>query len=410
MNILKKFLNEISVNDKKIIYLIYFLPISILAGSLIINLTILILIFLFLYEIVKKKKINIFYNFYILLLFIIFIYLLYNSVFVAKDSDSIIRACGFLRYIILALAIAYYLNIENKKYEKKILLFWTVIFSIVTLDLIFEFIFGFNTLNFRSDYEGRLASFTGDELKIGGYYFGFYLLSLVLFIQNKKTFNILMIVFLISAYLIGERSNFIKIIFMTTLFYFFCYKLNFFKKLLIFTVPVFLIFLITLFNFNFKERFYNLLINPIINNNLEKTLSENRHLAHYRSAIEIFKDNKILGIGIKKFRYESYRRQVELNQYQGSTHPHQIHLEFLSELGFVGYTLIMTFLIYSIINGYKVFKLKNDLYSAAASLFIFATIIPILPSGSFFTTYGATIFWINFSFILRNKIKINDSV
>ena len=344
------------------------------------------------------------------MLFIIFIYLLYNSVFVAKDSDSIIRACGFLRYIILALAIAYYLNIENKKYEKKILLFWTVIFSIVTLDLIFEFIFGFNTLNFRSDYEGRLASFTGDELKIGGYYFGFYLLSLVLFIQNKKTFNIMMIVFLISAYLIGERSNFIKIIFMTTLFYFFCYKLNFFKKLLIFTVPVFLIFLITLFNFNFKERFYNLLINPIINNNLEKTLSENRHLAHYRSAIEIFKDNKILGIGIKKFRYESYRRQVELNQYQGSTHPHQIHLEFLSELGFVGYTLIMTFLIYSIINGYKVFKLKNDLYSAAASLFIFATIIPILPSGSFFTTYGATIFWINFSFILRNKIKINDSV
>ena len=231
MNILKKFLNEISVNDKKIIYLIYFLPISILAGSLIINLTILILIFLFLYEIVKKKKINIFYNFYILLLFIIFIYLLYNSIFVAKDSDSIIRACGFLRYIILALAIAYYLNIENKKYEKKILLFWTVIFSIVTLDLIFEFIFGFNTLNFRSDYEGRLASFTGDELKIGGYYFGFYLLSLVLFIQNKKTFNIMMIVFLISAYLIGERSNFIKIIFMTTLFYFFCYKLNFFKKL-----------------------------------------------------------------------------------------------------------------------------------------------------------------------------------
>jgi len=410
MNILKKFFSEINVNDKKIIYLIYFLPISILAGSLIINLTILILIFLFLYEIIKKKKINIFYNFYILLLFIIFIYLLYNSVFIAKDSDSIIRACGFLRYIILALAIAYYLNIENKKYEKKILLFWTVIFSIVTLDLIFEFIFGFNTLNFRSDYEGRLASFTGDELKIGGYYFGFYLLSLVLFIQNKKTFNILMIVFLISAYLIGERSNFIKIIFMITLFYFFCYKLNFFKKILIFTVPVFLIFLITLFNFNFKERFYNLLINPIINNNLEKTLSENRHLAHYRSAIEIFKDNKILGIGIKKFRYESYRRQVELNQYQGSTHPHQIHLEFLSELGFVGYTLIMTFLIYSIINGYKVFKLKNDLYSAAASLFIFATIIPILPSGSFFTTYGATIFWINFSFILRNKIKINDSV
>ena len=35
---------------------------------------------------------------------------------------------------------------------------------------IFEYIFGYNTLKFKSPYYGRLAGFTGDELKIGGYY------------------------------------------------------------------------------------------------------------------------------------------------------------------------------------------------------------------------------------------------
>ena len=40
-------------------------------------------------------------------------------------------------------------------------------------------------LGFESVYEGRIASFTGDEVKIGGFYFGFILLSLN-FIYEKK--------------------------------------------------------------------------------------------------------------------------------------------------------------------------------------------------------------------------------
>ena len=411
MNSLKNIFNEIASNDKKIIYLIYFLPIALLAGSLIINLTIFTIIFYFLYEVIKEKKLNYFYNIYTLFLFAIFIYLILNSIFIAKNTDSIIRALGFSRFIILTVAIAYYLNLRNKLYEKKMLFFWSIILFIVTFDLIFEFIFGFNTLNFRSTYEGRLSSFTGDELKIGGYYFGFFLLSLFFFYEKTKLFNFLVILFLVTAFLIGERSNFFKILFMISVSYFFFYKLHFFKKILILIIPILIIILITVLNYNFKERFYNNIINPIVKNNLDgsvNSIEESRHFSHYMSAIEIFNDNKIFGIGIKNFRNESYQRQINHKSiYQGSTHPHQIHLEFLSELGIFGYLLIMSLLIYSIIKGYKIFKLKNDVYSAAASLFILATILPILPSGSFFTTYGATIFWINFSFIIRDKIKLN---
>ena len=114
MNSLKNIFNEIASNDKKIIYLIYFLPIALLAGSLIINLTIFTIIFYFLYEVIKEKKLNYFYNIYTLFLFAIFIYLILNSIFIAKNTDSIIRALGFSRFIILTVAIAYYLNLRNK--------------------------------------------------------------------------------------------------------------------------------------------------------------------------------------------------------------------------------------------------------------------------------------------------------
>ena len=40
-------------------------------------------------------------------------------------------------------------------------------------------------------------------------------------------------------------------------------------------------------------------------------------------------------------------------------------------------------------------------------LFILVSILPIIPSGSFFTTYTATIFWINFSFLIGNSRIIN---
>ena len=56
MNLLKNLISNVNVNDKKIVYLIYFLPVSILAGSLLINLTIFFISIFFIIEIVKEKK------------------------------------------------------------------------------------------------------------------------------------------------------------------------------------------------------------------------------------------------------------------------------------------------------------------------------------------------------------------
>ena len=81
----------------------------------------------------------------------------------------------------MSYAIFYYF----KFWKKQILKIWFIIFLVVSVDIIFELFFGFNMLGFESVYEGRIASFTGDEVKIGGFYFGFILLSLN-FIYEKK--------------------------------------------------------------------------------------------------------------------------------------------------------------------------------------------------------------------------------
>ena len=74
----------------------------------------------------------------------------------------------------------------KKKYKVKYVEFGSDLPT--KFDIIFEYIFGVNVLGFKSNYSGRIASFTGDELQIGGYYFGFIFLSLSFFADKKKNY------------------------------------------------------------------------------------------------------------------------------------------------------------------------------------------------------------------------------
>ena len=131
------------------------------------------------------------------------------------------------------------------------------------------------------------------------------------------------------------------------------------------------------------------------------------HYKHFKAAEQIINENYIFGIGVKKFRVESFKKKYNPvdDSMRGATHPHQFHYEILSELGIIGYILILGFLISQIFYGLKLYKEKKDFLALSSALFIFANIIPFLPSGSFFTTYTATIFWINYSLILKNKLN-----
>ena len=111
----------------------------------------------------------------------------------------------------------------------------------------------------------------------------------------------------------------------------------------------------------------------------------------------------LFGSGFKSFRIESAKDKYQKELiYGASTHPHQFHFEVLSELGIVGYILIFSNIIYVL---FRKSNHKNELIRTGSFLFIIASLIPILPSGSFFTSYGATIFFINYSLLIRPNVS-----
>ena len=390
-------------------FLILFLPISLLIGSAISNIVVLLISIIFLIELYQRKNFSLLNNFNFYFLIIIYLYLILNAIFIAQNQDSIVRAVGFLRFIILSYAIFYYLSF----FKKKIIKFWFVIFFIVSVDIVIEYFLGKNSLGFSSDYPGRIASFTGDELKIGHFYFGFILIALAFLSNKKKKIQIITaILFFILALIIGERSNFLKIFIMYSLFFLFYFEISYLKKFLIFIFLSSLTFLIILKSPVLSSKFYN----HIFENYYEmfkkgetidkdKFIQSNQHFGHYYTALDIFNENRIFGSGLKTFRIESFKDKYNsIDKFYGqSTHPHQIHFEFLSELGIVGYLLIISNLIYILrINIIH----KKDFLIKAAILFLVASLVPILPSGSFFTSYGAAIFWINYSFLIkRNRLE-----
>ena len=126
-------------------FLICLLPVSLVAGSLIGNSIVIIICLLFLIDIFLKKNL-IFLNeknFYFLL--IINIYLILNSYFLSDYDLALIKSIGFLRFIILAYALAYYFII----YQKKILKIWFLFFILVSFDILYEYFIGSNILGLK---------------------------------------------------------------------------------------------------------------------------------------------------------------------------------------------------------------------------------------------------------------------
>ena len=390
--------------------LISFLPLSLIIGSLVINIFCVLIIILFLFEIFKQKNFDFLKSNEFLLLLIFWFFLIINSFLGTNFENSAGRSFGFGRFILLVFALRYYFTLNNQKYFKFIQLSWLIIFFIVTFDLLFESYFGFNTLGFKSSYHGRLSGFLNDELKIGGFYYGFILIAATyILINNKKYFYISFVIFILTALLTGERANFMKILLMSIPFVIFLkynakIKIKYFLIIIIFAILVTVI-----YKPFFKQRFYFDFLDTDQKLSLKTFIKKTeKHYVHYSTSYKILKDNIWFGVGLKNFRNESnkkkYNENNEKKHLSWSTHPHQIHLEFLSETGLVGYFIFLFLFVISFFMGLKNYLISGNFYSLCGSLFIFTTFLPLIPSGSFFTTYGATIFWINYSLINLKKV------
>jgi O-antigen ligase len=407
MNNYKKYLQF----DNLSISLLSIYPLMLALGSFVSELLNFFIIITFIFYVKKKDIIKIVKNKIFIYCLIIWLYLIINFFFSNYFYESLPRAIFFFRFILLFISIVYLLNkIKNKLFY--VIYFWLFFFTFIYVDLIVQYFFNKNLFGQVSPWPGRLSGIMGSELKIAHLIIGFVPLIAGFFYQKKKIILSLIIIFLtcLMLIIINERSNALRFSIITFLFIVFIKDFNFRYKVLFFVTTIFLFFIIIFFSkgdYSLKQRYVTEPIAAFSNKSVLEGIKNTTYGAHYFTAIKIFQNYPLLGSGIRTFRIECSKeiyddKSLAANAQRCSTHPHQIYFEILSELGFVGFAIFFGLFFYiifkKIINFYK----TNNYLVLASTLYVLVVFLPLLPSGSFFVSFGATIFWINFSFMVSN--------
>ena len=414
MNLLIKTLHG-SIKDNRNIslFIISLAPFYFLLGNLFINLFFIVLCLIFISKIFKKNERE-FLKDPIFWLILIFAFSLLINIFFSIDPiNSLPRVLKAFIVIGFIFLVKKSLINQETLFEKKIFGTWSIIFLVVFFDIIFEIIFGFNIFGFTSYYPGRIASFFNDELVAGGFFLGFSLFTLSYFLnffsQYKKTIIIYVLILILVSFLIGERANFIKFLLGISIFILITQRKKW-KTYVIGSFGLFLLFsAITNSSNNYNNRYIVQVEQIFKKNGISNYLKESQYGAHYNSAYQIFKNYPIFGIGIKNFRKEVIKNEYENKDYKKTTsrwgtHPHQVHFEFLSETGLFGYIIFLFFIFSSIYLSCKNYIKHKNNFQLSGILFVTLSIIPLIPSGSFFSTFSSGLFWINYA-IMVSYIK-----
>ncbi len=390
------------------------LPISFIIGNALININIVLIDLLLLFYSFKFKSWKWLKNDIFIYLVILYCFLVLNSIFsyfvkFNDDINGILRSILFLKFIVLI--FAFKILLQKKIILSLIYKFWLLIISIIVFDIFFEKTFGQNILGNISPDGTRVISFFKDELIVGAFTLCFGFTTVVFFLNQNNNkyykifFTLLFILIPISIFLSGERSNFIKSFMLFFFIIIFIEKSKFFfNKKLLFTFFISLIFIFLFINKNTYIKYTELFKRIEVaekNSSIYKKFENIKYFAHYETAISIFKNNIILGVGNKNFRKECgkdkyYKKQIKFTDSRCSTHPHQVHFEILSEQGLLGYTIILYIMIFFLNDNLKIYRKKRNIGHLSNLIYLMLFFIPLLPGSGIFNTLSGSMFWIIF--------------
>ncbi len=364
----------------------------------------------------------------ILIIFFSFIVLIFP--FESIDfENSFIKYLSFFRFVLMLLGLIIFFEKENKENTILIQIYkvYIGILIIIIIDILIEYYFGSNIMGFSSNYRGRIASFTNDELIIG-YIYCFLTLFTFIFIYRKINnyyFFLVASLIIIISFFIGERSNFLKL-FSLVIFFSFIHLIYLKKikirKLIIITPIIFLLmvsFVYLVKNTPQAKKFINFdepqlaLLKKDKLSLFKGMFYNSKHAPHYLTAYNIFLNYPIFGIGIDNFHKESKKKKYENKDIpkiniRASTHPHQIYLEIISEVGLTGLIYFICIFFYPIFICLKSLIIHKEYFIISHLFLHIYFIFPILPSGSFFGTNYGIPFWFNLAFLLylsNRKLK-----
>tara|TARA_B100001057_G_scaffold391074_1_gene399197 strand:+ start:806 stop:2134 length:1329 start_codon:yes stop_codon:yes gene_type:complete len=424
-------------------FLIALFPLSFIAGNMIININLVLVIissiFLFKKDLFKIELFFLDKMIFSFFLVVILTGIINDYYFYTKEMawrgyfTTFITSIFFLKYLFLYIVLRFL--VEKEIVNLKLFFIFSCVATLfVSLDIVFQFLNGKDIFGFEG--RGRkLSGPFGDELIAGGFIQRFFLFSffvIPLFFKNSNVYKynkylifVIFLIFFLGIVLSGNRMPFM--IFTIMIFFLLIVEKQTRKFLLPFLIFFFISFY-TLFKSNIvvKNNFLNFFdqiyrtTNLVINKDFFNKNSP-QYLKEFSTFYETWLMNKYIGGGIKNFRYYCHERpNIDRNvKFVCNMHPHNYYLEILTETGILGF-IIISFVFFNIL--FLSFKKKYSLIPGSYDVkilipFVFlfiGEIFPIKSTGSFFTTGNTTYLFLIIGLLIglirRNNLIENKNL
>ena len=394
------------------------IPFFLITGPFLSDLSVSIISILFLIYCLKRNNFSYFNHKYFYFFLIFWIYLIMNTLINNFNLDSFKISFFYFRYGVFVIAIATFLK-EDYEFIKYFFYCIFICFTILVLDGLYQYLAGENILGWKST--ARTSSFFGDEKILGSYlsrlwpiFFG---LCLFIFKKENKLYLFVILIFILSEALIflsGDRTSFFYINLSAIFVILFSQKLLKIR-LIILLSSILVLTIISFINPTAKERVFDLTIKQM--KGVEERLPQEQeififsrtHTHHYISALKMFLDNKILGVGVKNFRNFCNDGKYKISKDSCTTHPHNTYIQILTETGIIGFLFLLTGLIYfcKYILKHLILKFKRKYYFNDFEICILSGIAiylwPIVPTGNIFNNWLNIAMILNFPFLIWSR-------
>lgn len=396
------------------------IPFFLVTGPFLSDVSVSLISVLFLTYCLKKNNFSFFQNNYFYFFICFWLYLIANSLINNYNLDSLKISFFYFRYGVFVVAVVALLKFD----EKFIIYFFYctfICFFVLIFDGLYQYFNSENIFGYKVGPTHRVSSFFGDEYILGSYlsrlwplFFG---LSIFFLKKKKKLFYPVIVIFILSETLIflsGDRTAFFYI--NLSAIFVILFSKNLLKiRLVTLFFSILLIIIISLINPSAKERVFDKTLSQmnIVNQNEKQQenvyIFSKQHTHHYVTALRMFLDNKILGVGVKNFRYFCSNKKYEESKLSCSTHPHNTYIQILSETGIIGFLFLISILFYFLkkLFNHLILRTKGKYLFTDLEICILSAIAmylwPFAPTGNIFNNWLNVIMIINLPFLIWAK-------
>lgn len=328
---------------KLILLIIASIPLLCITGPFLPDLVVSISALIFLFYLIYTKNTSYLKNNFFLVFMIFYLILIISSL-LSEYHQSLKTSFSYIRFGLLVLLIIF-LNDKYKNFSYLSLKILLLIFFSLTIDSIIQKIIGFNLFGWIPPY-GRITSFFGDDIKLGGFVSRLIplILSLMIFHDFKKIwiFTVLLLGILMCV-ISGERISILMIMICAFLFVLVT-NMKWINKFYIILSPILCVILIVFFSETSKFRLFTVTLSQL-NFTGEQAYVKNEYIGenhvvihrdstmfpriyhmYYETAFKIWKDNIFFGSGPRTYKFNSNdKRYLTISDHEGVANSMKIH-------------------------------------------------------------------------------------